>query len=87
MLDADDKPTDEIYLLKEFYPENGALRDENDTVRVLRTNDKDAYYMYFGGRMESIAESARFINEKIGNNKFLSTIHNLRVRARSTKKK
>ena len=38
----------------------------------LSEADKDAYYMYFGGRMESIAESTRFINEKIGNNKFLS---------------
>ncbi len=38
----------------------------------LSEADKDAYYMYFGGRMESIAQSARFINEKIGNNKFLS---------------
>ena len=47
VLDADDKPTDEIYLLKEFYPENGALRDENDTVRVLRINDKDALRTQF----------------------------------------
>ena len=38
----------------------------------LSEADKDAYYMYFGGRMESIAESAKFINEKIGNNEFLS---------------
>ena len=60
VLDVNGKPTDQICLLKEFYP-TGASRDENDAVNVPFSNTNSALKKQFLREVSAGIEASQYI--------------------------